>query len=179
MTFSTDQFDKRLARPEPIYAQLGAEILTRPFVFVGSPLDEPLFWQHIALRGVRDGDSENELRPKGVLVSPKLTRARADKLRAFNIVWIKATAQQFAEQVLAGLEDAAVRGRAGLAAATAADSGDESNIVEVATAVLETGRRTAFLLGEEPSWADIRLGRAIERDEDRARLQRLRAAGGC
>jgi hypothetical protein len=174
VTFSTDQFAKRASGPEPIYAQLAAEILTRPFVFVGSPLDEPLFWQHIALRGIRDSDSQNELRPKGFLVSPKLPRARIDKLRAFNIVWIEATAEQFATQVLSGLEGVASRGHVALNAVRSANSGDESNIVDVATAVLETGRKTAFLLGEEASWSDIRVGRPVDREEDAARLQRLR-----
>jgi hypothetical protein len=174
VTFSTDQFAQRLARQEPHYAQLAAELLTRPFVFVGSPLEEPLFWQHVAMRGVRSSTSENEMRPKSFLVCPTLNRARADKLRAYNVVWIQATAEDFAGRVLCVLGEAAQRGAATLDAIDAAESGDERNIVEVAAAVLATGRRTAFLLGEEPSWADIRTGRAVERDEDRSRIRRLR-----
>jgi hypothetical protein len=173
VTFSTDQFAQRLARQEPFYAQLAVEMLTRPFVFVGSPLEEPLLWQHLALRGSRT-NSESELRPRGFLVSPTMNRARADKLRAYHIVWIRATAEEFAERVLSQLSDASDLGLRKLSAANSVDAGDERNIIEVARAVLETGRRTAFLLGEEPSWQDIRDGLAVERDEDPPRLQHLR-----
>lgn len=175
VTFSHDQFSQRLARQEPFYAQLAAEVLTRPFVFVGSPLDEPLFWQHVGMRGVRTSASENELRPKGFLVSPTLNRAREEKLRAHNIVWVRATAQEFSEQILSRLDADAGIGRVRLSSIGAVEVGDERNIVEVADAAIETGRRTEFLLGEEPSWADIRGGRAVEREEDAACLARVRA----
>jgi len=173
VTFSTDQFAKRLARDEPFYAQLAAEMLTRPIVFVGSPLDEPLLWQHIQMRETRARGAESELRPKSFLISPSLNRARADKLRDYNVVWVNATAEAFATSVLESLRPAAERGLATLRSANAAEVGDERNIVQVATASTESYRRTEFLLGEEPSWADIRNGRAITRDEDLARLDDL------
>lgn len=173
VTFSVDQFARRLARQEPFYAQLSAEVLTRPFIFVGSHLEEPLFWQHLHMRGMRSASSENELRPRSFMISPSLSRARADKLSAYNIIWVKATAKEFAEQVLGGLSDSAQRGLTRLRVLGAAARGDEGNILEVASVVDTGGRRTDFLLGEEPSWVDIRTGRAIVRDEDSERLRGL------
>src|SRR6185437_8550631 len=115
-TFSHDQYADRVAKQEPFYAQLAAEMLTRPFVFVGSPLDEPLLWAHIRMRGERSSTSENEQRPKSFLVTPALNRARADKLRAYNVVWIKMSAERFAQDVLSKLEAAAGEGCTLLAA---------------------------------------------------------------
>jgi RecA/RadA recombinase len=177
VTFSHDQYADRIAKQEPFYAQLAAEMLTRPFVFVGSPLEEPLLWAHIRLRGERSTSSENEQRPKSFLISPSLTRARADKLRAYNVVWVKTTADVFADNILATLEHAAAQGRAHLTAKDARDRPDERNIVEVTDVrVTAPARRTEFLLGEEPTWYDIASGRAVVRDEDAPRLEKVKAA---
>jgi hypothetical protein len=123
------------------------------------------------MRGPRD--SENEQRPKSFLVSPSISRARADKLRTHNITWIKATAEEFARAVLGQLQVEATAGIARLGHAEAAASGDERNIAEVSSALLDRQRPSAFLLGAEPTWSDIRTGRAVERDEDRTRFAKI------
>lgn len=177
VTFSHDQYADRVAKQEPFYAQLAAEMLTRPFVFVGSPLEEPLLWAHIRLRGERSSSSENEQRPKSFLVSPALSRARIDKLRAYNVIWVKMSADQFADNILSKLEDAASRGRTLLSAKGARDRPDERNIIEVRDLSLAApARRTEFLLGEEPTWFDVASGRAVTRDEDTSRLDTIKAA---
>lgn len=173
VTFSGSQFASRLGRQEPLYAHLSAEMLSRPFVFVGTPLVEELLWQHIGMRQERARASEREMRPKSFLVSPSLSRARRDKLSAYNIVWVKATAEEFAVQVLASMGEASQRGHAVLAAGDADALGDERNIIEVADALLKSTHSSDFLLGEEPTWADIRTGRAVDRTEDGRRLELL------
>jgi len=76
VTFSVNQYADRLAnRLDPWYLRLTADLLTRSFVFVGTSLDEPPLWQHIAIRGERGRDLR-ELRPRSYLVIPKLDRAR-------------------------------------------------------------------------------------------------------
>lgn len=176
VTFSVDQFSERLARQEPRYAVLSAELLIRPFIFIGSPLEEPLLWQHINIRGLRSRTSDNELRAKGFLITPSLGRARVDKLREYNIIHVRGTAERFATEVLERLLDAAERGAAALSEATSVRPGDERNIIQVRSASTLPSKKTAFLLGEEPSWADIREGRAVDRDEDGPRLANLSRA---
>jgi hypothetical protein len=41
VTFSVTQYAQRLPGSDPIYRRLSAELLTSPFVFVGTSLDEP------------------------------------------------------------------------------------------------------------------------------------------
>ena len=173
VTFSVDQYSQRIARQEPFYAQLAAEIHVRPFVFVGSPLDEPLLWSHIGLRGLRGRDSENELRAKSFLVSPDLSRARRDKLRAYNVIWVKGTAETFAANVLSALADSAESGRRRIAVSKGMDGGDPVGIVEVTSAISRSAHRTRFLVGDEPTWSDLTDGRAVTRDEDKPRLENL------
>jgi hypothetical protein len=50
ITFSTSQYAERLAGEDPVYIRLAAELLSNPFVFIGTKLDEPPLWQHIQLR---------------------------------------------------------------------------------------------------------------------------------
>jgi hypothetical protein len=173
VTFSGEQFATRLGRQEPYYAFLAAEMLTRSFVFVGSPLDEPLLWQHLALRNLRTPQSANELRPKCFLLSPTLGRARTEKLRAWNIVHVPATAEEFAKLVLEPMKAAADEGLRRLSAVAIASTDDARNVVDVATVVDAKDTKTGFLVGEEPVWSDIRHGRAVERDEDANLFEKL------
>lgn len=173
VTFSVDQYSQRLARDEPHYSQLAAELIARPFVFVGTVLDEPLLWSHIELRGQR-AEASGELRPKSILITPSISRAREDKLRAYNVVCIKTTAAEFASEVLATFEDSRRRGLQRLAAMRGVDQGDERNIQELRDLPLDSLPGGEFLLGEEPTWGDLRTGRAVTRDEDAPRIQNIR-----
>jgi hypothetical protein len=173
VTFSGEQFATRLGRQEPYYAFLAAEMLTHPFVFVGSPLEEPIFWQHLAMRSSRTPQSANELRPKCYLLSPTLGRARTEKLRAWNVVHVPATAEEFAKLVLETMKPAAEEGHRRLCASAIASTDDARNIVDVASVVGTKDTKTGFLVGEEPVWSDIRHGRAVERDEDSALFGKL------
>jgi hypothetical protein len=50
ITFSITQYAARLARPDPWYIQLAANLVSHPVVFIGTRLDEPRLWQYLELR---------------------------------------------------------------------------------------------------------------------------------
>ncbi len=98
VTFSTLQYATRLVDGCPYYAELTADLAARPFIFVGTALDEALFWQHLQLRRARGEPTSG--RPRSFLVTPRLSRARQVLLEGLNIEWIPAAAEAFAEEVL-------------------------------------------------------------------------------
>lgn len=106
MTFSTLQNARRLVEPCPLYTRLIDDLERRPFLFVGTVLDEALFWQHLQLRRSRRGDRP---RPRSYLVTPHLSRARRQLLDGLEIEWVRGTARDFAEQTLAPLSGSGSR----------------------------------------------------------------------
>jgi hypothetical protein len=72
VTFSLAQYAQRLAGQDSIYRRLAAELVSSPFVFIGSPLDEPTLWQSIESRRWKGGRGQQELRPRSYLVSPSV-----------------------------------------------------------------------------------------------------------
>ncbi len=107
VTFSTLQHASRLVHGCTFYEQLSRDLGVRPFVFVGTSLDEALFWQHLQLRRVR-GERVSR-HPRSFLVSPELSRARQVLLAGLGIEWIEAAAADFASAVLARVVDAPAR----------------------------------------------------------------------
>ncbi len=83
ITFSPPQYGERAARPDDGYTTLLRDLRSHCTIFVGTQLDEPPLWQHIALRG--EPPTGRELRPKSFLVVPSLSRARATLLDRLNI----------------------------------------------------------------------------------------------
>ena len=55
VTFSLTQYAERIAKPDPWYIRLTSDLLSRPFVFIGTSLNEPPLWQHIEIRRERGG----------------------------------------------------------------------------------------------------------------------------
>jgi len=173
VTFSVTQYAARLAREEPLYTQLSAELLSHPFLFVGTTLDESPLWQHIQLRSTRAGSGLSELRPKSFLVTPHLDKAREVTLSQYNVEWIPMTAAQFANDVLSQLESTNQKGLHALSIRNSADSKGESLIPEVSSLVGGQLVRTDFLLGSEPVWSDIQAGRAMVRESDKELLGKV------
>ena len=162
ITFSASQYAERLAREDPVYMGLAAELLSHPFVFIGTKLDEPPLWQHIQLRFSK-GRRMKELRPQSYLLTPTLDKAREVSLSQFNIDWLSMTAEAFAQNV-AKLSEGATKGFAYLSSGSQAVG--LTKVPEVTEVATEPNKRTEFLLGSEPIWADIQSGRAIERESD-------------
>jgi hypothetical protein len=165
VTFSASQYARRLAQPDHLYQQLVADLLSRPVVFVGTNLDESPLWQSIELRRTKGPRGARELRPRSYLVTPQLDRARQARLAGFNIMWLKMTAQEFAEQVLAQLREASEAGLSLLKGSLSSGTVG-ARIAEVADLSTSPSQSSEFLLGEEPVWADVQAGRAIARECD-------------
>jgi hypothetical protein len=167
LTFSTTQYAERLASQEPLYVQLASDLLAYPFIFVGTPLDEPVLWQHIQLRGQKGDREAQELRPRSFLICPSLPRARRELLKRYNIEWLATTGSQFAPDVLNTLREASELGMQVIAREARVSQDDLANIVDVSDAASAPSKgRTEYLLGAEPTWSDLTSGRAIRRTCD-------------
>jgi hypothetical protein len=165
VTFSLTQYAERLANMEPVYVRLVSELVSHPFVFVGTKLEEPPLWQHLAMRAQKGG-KVRELRKRSYLVTPSLDKARQVALSQFNIEWLPLDAEHFAVDILAKLTDAAEEGQVYLSGKKKQRHKD-IRVTELSEIEIDPYKKTDFLLGEEPSWSDIQKGHAIERQADR------------
>jgi hypothetical protein len=165
ITFSRTQYAQRLAKPEAWYVRFVADMVTRPVVYVGTSLDEPPLWQHIELRGSRGARGLSELRPRSYLVTPKIERARLALLAAFNVEWISMTAEEFVQSVLDACRDAQRSGLEELGQQSTEGTA-EARIPEVSSLARSPLQETDYLIGEEPTWADLQSGRAVQREFD-------------
>jgi hypothetical protein len=166
VTFSTTQYAERLSRPEPWYVRVAADLVSRPFVFVGTQLDEPPLWQHIELRRHRGERGMRELRPRSYLVTPSLDAARRTLLAEYNVAWLPFKAEEFQVEILSKLRSAAAVGFKAFERQTAASPFELRSIALVSSLSSNPTESSEFLIGEEPIWADIQAGRAVVRDSD-------------
>lgn len=100
VTFSTMQYAGRLCGRDREYERLAEDLRDSPCVFVGTTLDEPVLWQHVAASGARRPAPGPAERPHSFLVSPSLSRARQVLLATYRIHWIRATAEEIANVLL-------------------------------------------------------------------------------
>jgi hypothetical protein len=96
VTFSTMQYAARLACRDQAYEHLVDDLLTVPFVFVGTKLDETVLWQHVELERRANGSASTD-RPHSYLIAPAISRARQILLESHRIHWIQATAAEIAQ----------------------------------------------------------------------------------
>jgi SIR2-like domain len=162
VTFSRSQYGSRAGQQDPWYASFVSQLLSHCVIFVGSKLDESSLWQHIQMRQMRGDRRLNELRPRSYLVTPNLDRAKQDLLQQFNIVWIPATAEEFSVEILTPLRGRSLAGLSHFRTET-----QRIAVLQlVSQLAVNPNQNSEFLLGEEPIWADIQSGRAIEREHD-------------
>jgi hypothetical protein len=155
ITFSPLQYGDRAARPDDAYSTLLRDMRSHCVVFVGTQLDEPPLWQHIALRG--DPPAGRELRPKSFLVVPSIGRARAALLDRLNIHHIPLNVKEFAEQFVGpATSEQPVR-----PSYTLSDSLPFERMAHALSEPVVDG--ADFLLGREPTWADVTHGFAVVR----------------
>lgn len=165
VTFSPPQFGARTAGADPFYEILARELYGHPVVFIGTALDEPPLWHHLALRG--DRPSGPELRPKSFLVSPSLPVARRAMLERYNVKWVAMDAEEFCARYIS---PALALGRV-LPRQTAPST---PTFEEVAMVRGSPAPNLAdFLLGREPQWADVSEGFAIVRSCEQEIVERL------
>jgi len=163
LTFSTSQYAARLAHPDQYYTHLASELLTIPFVYIGTKLDESPLWQHIQMRQSRGPRGSSEQRAKSYLVTPQLDRAKEIRLRSLNIEWLKMDAEEFHDQVLKQVNNSIQTGRHFF---KSLGTQKDSHFIQVSEALKVGPKQTQFLAGEEPTWSDMVAGRAIIRDFD-------------
>jgi hypothetical protein len=166
VTFSAPQYGQRLARPDPWYQMLVADLLHHPVVFVGTVLEEAGLWQHIELRQQRSREAV-ELRPPSYLVTPDLPAARAALLKRYNIDWIAATEEEFFDAVFGDAAAEAERGHAVLGQRFHPSRGRVLLRPVGELRQQEPPQDLAlFLMGRQPTWADVTDGFAVERQFD-------------
>jgi hypothetical protein len=99
VTFSTTQYGRRLARYDAWYSQFVDDLVSHPFVIVGTKLDEAPLWQHLEASRSRC-EHEHMEAWHAYIVSPSLMRARRELLEDLGIRWLQCSAEEFAAQVL-------------------------------------------------------------------------------
>ena len=101
VTFSTTQYGARLAtEKDPHYAALVRDFCALPFVFVGTRLDESPLWQELERVEGTGGDEPRLPRPRSLLVTPQIERARQSLLERLGVSWVPHTTRQFTDEVL-------------------------------------------------------------------------------
>ena len=155
VTFSPPQFGARTAGADPYYEILARELYGHPVVFIGTALDEPPLWHHLALRG--DRPSGSELRPKSFLVSPSLPVARRAMLERYNVKWVAMGAEEFCARYVS---PAIASGRI-VPRETSPVTPTFEDVAMVRG--LPAPDLADFLLGRDPQWADVSQGFAIPR----------------
>lgn len=100
VTFSTTQYGDRLANHDPWYEQFVDDLISHPFVIVGTRLEEAPFWRNLHAAFGSDAHQEMMEVCNAYIVSPSLTRARRALLEDIGITWIEASAESFANEVL-------------------------------------------------------------------------------
>ena len=163
VTFSRSQYARRPSI-DAFYTQLRHDLVSRSVVFVGSSLEEGPLWQHLEMRGPLPRRDEREMRPRSYLVTPTLNRSKEALLSRFNIVWLQKTAQQFAVEILAQMEEEKRVGTLLLWRSRDADDGSTPQLLRLESLLPPATEATEYLLGAEPVWSDVQRRRIAHRD---------------
>jgi len=170
LTFSPRQYARAGVRPQPLYDQFVRDFATHPVIFLGTRLNEPLFWQALEARQER-GTDISEYRPKSFLVAPKISPAKRDQLARLNVVPVEADTRDFLlwlenlrrelpsrlEVLQRSAPDfAAVLELAGTEKAKERDLRDFGAAFGIVpTETRSTAYRSVYLLGAAPRWEDL------------------------
>jgi hypothetical protein len=164
LTFSETQYAERIGNQEPWYSRCVVEITSRPVIFIGTVLSESLLWHHMYLRKRRE-NLGRDLRPTSVLITKELSLPRRDILRDLRINWVQGTAEEFATEILPQLHIEATKGFSFIRQHV--ESRPFAPVPLVSQLLTDLpAMQTEYLLGDEPQWADILGGKAIERAHD-------------
>jgi Mrp family chromosome partitioning ATPase len=173
LTFSETQYAERIASQEPWYARCAVELTSRPVIFIGTVLSESLLWHHMELRKQR-GNLGRDLRPTSILVTKEMSLPRRDILRDLRINWVQGTAEEFATEILPQLNIEATRGFSFIRQHAESRPPEPVRLVSQILDDLPA-IQTEYLLGDQPQWADLLNGKAIERAHDDALLKTANA----
>jgi len=174
IVFGMREYGSRAASLDVWYLHFVEDYSTMPTLFIGTQLDEPLFWQYIELRGKQTERGTKLRRPKCFLVSPEISKPHEEVLSQHYIVSVRADAQQFFrwldDQAQAPsredtlrvidptLEPALLASERGVPAADVAIIEYFYSIFRVPMRPSHVRDRASFLLGIQPTWEDIAAG---------------------
>lgn len=103
LTFSVSQYATRSAITHDVwYDHFVRDYATHPTLFVGTELNEPLFYQYISVRegkNSREGGTLDfsERRPKSFLIAPNIKKGDIEFYKNMNIIAVNAYAKDFFE----------------------------------------------------------------------------------
>lgn len=179
VTYSQRQYGERAVANEKWYSQLISDLFGHCLVFVGTELNEPPLWEHLAARRLRSYRG-SERRPRSFLVTPSITPARRQLLKELNIVHLPGSAEDFASEVLADLSADLSKGRDLLTSRrNASTSVTVIEDVGVLRQMAPAPRYSApdFLLGRQPTWRDFEAGYVVTREFDNQLAKAIADAG--
>ena len=154
LTFSELDYGRRQTQPDPWLSNCVADILSKPVVFVGTDLREPTIWQYIQYRQSKGARGTREYRPGSYLVVPDIDAARRLMLDTLNITHVPLDAEGFAG-ILRSIDREISRGHHALRERVDS-AGRYRRPSRVSELVGDPVRRDReYLLGDEPTWADL------------------------
>lgn len=173
--FSQEQYSERMVFSDASYNCLSAEILQYPCLFIGSQLDEDIFWHYIYLRKAKGPVDNIELRPRSFIVTPELSPVKQGLLRDFNINWIPQTDKEFCATFLSQLTLESQKGFIKIKQQVIdAEITKIPTVSELITFNKNKRQTNHYLLGAEPSWKDVSSGLSIERDKQRKWMKKIK-----
>lgn len=94
LIFSNKQYTRASLTEQRLYYHFAFDYATKPVIFLGTDINEPLFEKYLESRKGREGYAEN--RPKSYLISPYLSPVKIDNLKnSYNIIYVKGTTNDF------------------------------------------------------------------------------------
>ncbi len=175
LAFTLPDFGTLTAKPNPWYQTFIDDYFNRAVVFIGTQLEEPMFYHYLHLRDPKER-SVTEFRPKSYLVNPKIGRMRANTLRDRNIVSVECSGREFFVSLSAAVDLST------LSLANVRQEAYPHAIFRSDKAVLDEGiaryfdlivpgqlpftRKSppdSFFMGAEPDWYDINEARDAPR----------------
>jgi hypothetical protein len=169
LTFSFRQYARRASENPTWYDHFVRDYAALPTVFLGTKLDEPLFWQAVEARGKRFRGKER--RSKAFVIAPSFTTVVRQKFDALGITPIEGTAREFLEiiaapenlpsreEIIAQLHPGLVET---LSSAGVTSRAQQTHLQQFLSAfqLIHQPERTPragkeFLLGAGPDWTDI------------------------
>jgi hypothetical protein len=163
VTFSRSQYAQRRG-VDPAYVQLNNDLLFRSVVFIGTAMEEGPLWEHLEMRGHRPGRNQRELRPRSYLVTPVLNKSKEALLSRYNVVWLPMTAEDFNETILTKIPESRVIGQRALQSYLQGGGPAKERFSRVAELASNDVATEEYLLGAEPTWADVTSHKVAARD---------------
>lgn len=169
VVFSTKQYAKANLTEQPLYSQFVYDYATRPTIFIGTDLNEPIFERYIEARENKNGYGES--RPKSFLITPSLSSVKKRVLKnSYNVHHIQGTGDDFFKWL--NEINSKLPTKKELLRATFPSFLDikeffdenvskkaiynfSSSFKRVPTEYTIKDKRSAYLLGANPTWNDI------------------------